>query len=110
MADATTEAPKTAAKPSEPEIPTPEAGPALDAANATYPPTTGNWSDPPELAKGESEAEGSHAAPLEEEVAKEREKIVKEGKERRAKAYAENDKKAEARAKHDEKVAKAAKA
>ena len=97
-----------ATKTTEPEgAPVAESGPAIAAATAVYPPGPGNWSDPPELAAGEAEIEGSFASKPEEEVKEERDKIVKEAEEKRAKALEENDQKARDRAEHDAKAAKA---
>ena len=77
--------------------PTPEASPAIGSVNAAYLDPPGNWSDPPELAEGEAEIEGSLAKPHEDEAKEEREKIRDEEKERVAKSIEENDQKAKDR-------------
>lgn len=107
MAEATEtkETKETTAKKSSDEAPVPEATPAIGAKHARYVDPPGNWSDPPELAEGESKVEGSFAKPPEEEAKKEREKVAKEEREAFAKAHEENAKATEERRKYDEKKA-----
>lgn len=94
-----------AAKKSSDEAPVPEATPAIGAKHARYVDPPGNWSDPPELAEGESKVEGGFAKPPEEEAKKEREKVEKEEKEAFAKAHEENAETQKKRTQYDEKKA-----
>jgi len=86
--------------------PVPEMGPAIGTVNAAYNSGFPNWSDPPELAEGEVELEGSVAQPLREDWEKEAKKVREEEKKHVAKMREENDKRYEERRKWDEKEAK----
>lgn len=107
----------TSAKEKEPEAktkpdpetdapPTPEATPAINAPNAAYLDGFPNWSDPPELAEGEVEIEGSLAQPLAEDWEKDRDEVREEERKRVKKAIEENDRKAKTRADWEEKQAR----